>query len=417
MTVLTRLAFLLFSSAVLHAGDSKPETGERRGAVDDSGEKRDGIRVDADFPGGNIIVEEIEGDQVSIHQDLRDTKGDWFYWSFRVRGAQGKELTFRFTGGPVIGNRGPAVSAEGGTEWRWLGPEAVKGTSFRFAFPPGAGDTRFCLAFPYLEAQLLEFLERHEGHPSLKVATLCRSRRGRRVRRLHVGRVEGSCDHRVLVACRHHACEMMASHVLEGLLEAVLSGTEDAKWLCRHVEFLVVPFMDKDGVQDGDQGKNRKPHDHNRDYAGDSIYPSVRALRELVPDWSDGRLSVALDLHCPTLRGRYNEQIYLVGQPGEALWQRVRHFSRILEESRKGPLPYRASDNLPFGKAWNTNRGPLKSFARWAGELPGVQVAATIEIPYANVGDVTVTPGNARSFGKDLARALRRYLEQLGVGD
>jgi len=46
-------------------------------------------RIDAGFPGGNIIVDGIEGDTVFLRPDLRDTQGDWFYWAFRVRGSAG----------------------------------------------------------------------------------------------------------------------------------------------------------------------------------------------------------------------------------------------------------------------------------------------------------------------------------------
>ena len=55
--------------------------------------------IDCEFPGGNIVVDAIEGDTVSLHQDLRDTRGDWFYWYFRVRGAAGRTLNFKFTKG------------------------------------------------------------------------------------------------------------------------------------------------------------------------------------------------------------------------------------------------------------------------------------------------------------------------------
>lgn len=64
-------------------------------------------------------------------------------------------------------------------------------------------------------------------------------------------------------------------------MEAVLDAA-DVRWLREQVEFFVVPFMDKDGVEAGDQGKNRRPYDHNRDYQGESLYASVRAMRELV---------------------------------------------------------------------------------------------------------------------------------------
>ncbi len=36
------------------------------------------LQIDAEFPGGNIVVDNIKGNDVYLHQDLRDTAGDWF---------------------------------------------------------------------------------------------------------------------------------------------------------------------------------------------------------------------------------------------------------------------------------------------------------------------------------------------------
>ena len=372
------------------------------------------LAVDADFPGGNAIIEKIEGDTVALRQDLRDTAGDWFWWHVRVRGAAGRTLTFRFTKSNVIGVRGPAISTDGGKTWKWLGAAAVKGNSFSYAFPADAADVRFCFAMPYFEANLKAFLERYAGSPSLKALTLCKSRKGREVERLHVGKLDGEPAARVLLTARHHCCECMASYAMEGVVEAALADTDDGRWFRQHVEMMLIPFTDKDGVEDGDQGKNRKPRDHNRDYQGDSLYPETRALRELVPKWSEGRLKVSLDLHCPHIRGQHNEVIYIVGSQAPAVWEQQCALGKLLEAVRTGPLPYRASDNLPFGKAWNTggNFASGKSCSRWAGELPGIRLAASFEIPYANAGGQTVTAESARAFGHDLAKAIRQYLEK-----
>jgi hypothetical protein len=374
------------------------------------------IRVDAGIPGGNIIVDSIEGGTIRVRQDLRDTEGQWFYWSFRVRGAAGRTLDVEFTNGNVIGVRGPAVSIDRGRTWRWLGAEAVKGTSFQYRVPRGAAEVRFSVTIPYFESDLRAFLGRHRGDRALEAGVLARSRKGRAIEQLRVGRLDGQASHRVLLTARHHACESLASYSLEGILETVLGPGEDGRWFRENVEFLAVPFMDKDGVEDGDQGKNRRPHDHNRDYAGESVYESVRALRDLVPRWSEGRLKFALDMHCPYIRGRGHEDIYFVGGRDKEVWSRVERFSEILESVRTGPLPYSRGNNLPFGKGWNTeqNTGPsLKSFCAWASEEPGVSIATTIEVPYANSGGKPVTAESARALGGDLARALRVYLQQM----
>ena len=52
------------------------------------------IAVDDKFPAGNVIVEGIDGDTVKLRQDMRDSN-NWFYWGFRVTGAEGKMEAFR----------------------------------------------------------------------------------------------------------------------------------------------------------------------------------------------------------------------------------------------------------------------------------------------------------------------------------
>jgi len=386
-----------------------------------SGTIREGtpFTVDADYPGGNILVERIDGDVVHLRPDLRDTEGWWFYWNFRVRGAQGRTLTFAFSGRSPIGVRGPAVSTDGSESWSWLGAAAVQDGSFDYAFGQEAEDVRFCFAIPYQEQNLQQFLTRYDRSPHIAVHDLSKTKKGRSVERLHVGRLDGDPRYRVLLTARHHACEMVANYVMEGVLDAALADNDDGYWFRRNVEFMAIPFMDKDGVEEGDQGKNRKPRDHNRDYLGESIYPSVAALRDFVPNWSNGKLVAAFDLHCPYISGTHNEVIYIVGSPNEQMWREQGQFGRFLEAVQSGPLVYRASDNLPYGEAWNTgsNLGGNKSCSRWAGDLEGIRLSAPFEIPYANAGGQAVTPEGAREFGGSLARAIRRYLERIEKDD
>ena len=143
------------------------------------------VRIDSDFPGGNIVCERIEGSDVYLHQDLRDTKGSWFYWYFRVRGAQGRELHFHFTNGGVLGPLGPAASKDGGATWQWLG-HRDSATEFQYRFAPDAAELRFSFGMPYLEADLRRFLERYQATAFLKIDTLGATRKGTLVERLRL---------------------------------------------------------------------------------------------------------------------------------------------------------------------------------------------------------------------------------------
>lgn len=376
------------------------------------------IEIDSNFPGGNIVIDKIEATDgepvvVTVRPDLRDTMTDWFYWSFRVQQAQGKTVEFRFDKPNRIGARGPAVSTDGGRSWKWLGKERTEGANFRYRFEPADQDVRFSFAFPYTEANLQAFLKRHAGSSHLKVSSLCRSEQDRDVFLLKVGRLDGKPRHRMVMTCRHHACESMASFAVEGVIEEVLGETPEGVWLRENVEFFIVPIIDRDGVENGDQGKNRRPYDHNRDYAGEARYNVIRALREQVPAWSDGKLRLGIDMHCPAASGPGQEEVFFVGGPNNDSWREIGRLSDCLEAVRKGPIPYQRENNIPFGASWNSgkNYGNLKPFSHWMAEQPGVSLGTTLEIAYANAEGTPVTDTTARLLGHDLAKAICAYLQ------
>lgn len=369
--------------------------------------------IDAAFPGGNVVVERVSGNDIFLHQDLRDSSGDWFYWCFRVRAATGRTLRFHFTHGDATGARGPAVSTDGGTNWNWMGREAVRDASFAYTFTQACAEVRFAMSIPYLESDLRAFLARAGTSDLVRVATLCTTPKGRIAERLHFGRIDGTAPVKVLLTARHHACESIADFALEGFMTEAMGPSDASRRMREAVEFAAIPFVDKDGVEDGDQGKNRRPRDHNRDYDGASVHATVRAIRAWAPAWADGRLRAAIDLHCPYLRGGINDRIYMVGANDAAIWAQQQTLGRILEDVCRGPLPFRAADSLPFGKDWNTDKNYSggTSFCRWVRGIPGLRLATTFEIAYADASGVAVTADGARAFGADLFRALCRYLD------
>ena len=387
------------------------------------------LKIDADFPGGNIKVVSINGDDVQLQQDLRDTEGHWFYWSFRIRGAAGRTLNFEFTNGTVISSRGPAVSTDGGDTWRWIGDLGFSATKFQYTFGPEENEVYFGMGMNYMEKDLHRFLGKYGNHPDLKIETLCTSRKGRQVELLRIQNSQTTPEFKIFLSSRHHCGEMMATRVLEGIIETVLSDTEDGIWLRNHGDFFIVPFVDKDGVEDGDQGKNRRPHDHNRDYKL-RIYPEIQAITSQVPEWLDGKPLFFLDMHCPWLRGGddgndpgkgTNEYLYFVGLNPEVysgnFHEKSHRFGTILETTKQGTIPYQASFNLPYGTSWNTSSNyktsDLLGAGGWGATLPNVIFSSGLEIPFANSSGVEVNADSARKLGYDLARAIRKYLESL----
>lgn len=340
----------------------------------------------------------------------------WFYWNFRTTNRE--PLRAIFSHQNYLATHGPAVSYDGGASWRWLGSDATTRqpigehgveVSFEIApVPPGA-DVRYAFCPPYLEADFDRWLSRHRNHPLLSITQLCRSRNGRPVELLRIG--TDAVERPVIwLMARTHACEAMASYALEGLLEAALGDDRLGQQLRERWEIVATPFMDKDGVEEGDQGKLRHPHDHNRDFNAQPLYPEVAAAMRL---GAQSNIAAFLDLHCPMVHGPWDQRLYLVGSPLPIVAAGQDAFMEAFVQIRQGPIHAHGEGVLPFGQAWNTNTNfhAGRCAAIWAGEaFPGARIVASFEVPYANAEGTEVTAATARQLGRDLAAALLAHL-------
>jgi hypothetical protein len=367
------------------------------------------VDISTDFPGGNVVVKRNEGAAVELAPDLRGGR-DWFYWCFEATAKRPGVVVFTFPEkvagfeGGAIGNQGPAVSVDGGKSWGWMGtkPVRVKGTSFGYGFSRPGQKVRFAVTIPYLQSDFEAFVARNAKNPHLTTAVLTRSRQGRPVELVQIGR-PGPGVKAVLMTARHHACESIASFVLEGLMQAAIADTPAGEEFRRRYVLYAVPFVDKDGVEDGDQGKWRSPHDHNRDYGDKPLYPEVRAIMEL-GEAKDVR--AALDFHCPTLVMPDHQVMYFAGPadvPAHNL-DTVKQFA----ERIKSELP----EGSPVGPLVWLRKAGADSPSQYSGHFArrkGILMAATLEVPFAPPRAV-MDPQSVRSYGAAILRAWNRMM-------
>lgn len=361
-----------------------------------------GVTISTSFPGGNANVERNAGDSVQLAPDLR---GDnpWFYWYFEATAVQPGRVRFVFPEKVVgvkngaIGHQGPAISVDGGKSWKWMGTELVKDNAFTYDFPKKGDAVRFAVTIPYVKSDLDAFLKQHDENPHLKASILTKSRGGREVELLRIG-TPGPGKEAVLLTARHHASETIASYVLEGMLDEAASDTPEGKDFRKRFVLYAVPFVDKDGVECGDQGKNRKPHDHNRDYGEQSLYPEVQAIKKLHADCA---FRYALDLHCPMLLLEDHQVLHFVGSKSTPTSNHAN--VSVFAERIKSGLPKTA----PYGPlVWLRDQAaPLPAFSYYFASQDRVVMAATLEIPFAPPGKAT-DPASCRRYGRVILQAF-----------
>ncbi len=352
-------------------------------------------RIDTDFEGANLKVLSASRNEAKIDVELRDTVGDWFFWCFRVRGAAGKTIKFKFPNNARVGYFGAAVSYDL-KNWHWQYEDSGhNGSEFEYSFAEDEDEVYFAHDMVYRPERFFRFANGH----GFEIKEWCKSEKGRSVPYIEFG--EGK--ETILLTARHHACESTGNYVLEGVLKALKNNLSDK------FRVICVPFVDYDGVMDGDQGKNRNNHDHNRDYIESESprYASVARIRELA---ECEKVRFAFDFHSPWHLGGANDTVFIpIKHYGDAL-KRITRFSNIFEEaSADSGFPHFAYDNFLPDVDWNKYGAPC--FGTFWGRR-GAELSFTLETAYFTASGIRFDTEKAVETGENFVNALTKYTER-----
>lgn len=346
------------------------------------------MKIHADFECGNIRFLKQEGDLILLQNELRGTTAEkYYYWAFCVEGAAGQTLTFRLDR-EWVGPYGAAVSHDL-INWSWTNT-ALDGASFSYTFGPDEQRVYFAHDLVYTPKRLWAVA----AELGLEMQTLCRSNGGRDIPCFRLGNGKRN----VVLTSRHHACESSGTYVLEGVIREYLKDPiEDTS-------LLVVPMMDYDGVCQGDQGKNRSPHDHNRDYIPDNIYPEVGAIMDFA---NTHGVFYAVDFHAPNHRLGRSDRVFIVRKMAH-LADRFDTFGALFEKHSGGDaMTYHMKHDVPPNTGWNKDNTP--TFSTFFNSRPDCRLALTLETTHFGTEDNQITAQRMLNTGRAFCRALREF--------
>ena len=354
------------------------------------------MKITKDFPGGNILVLSVEDNDVFVEREIRNDNG-YFYWAFCVTGAQGKTLRFRFPGHTRVGPFGAAVSHDL-KKWSWGGVKEVVcgGDCFTYNFSKDEDCVYFAHDMIYSEEMMRDFATAN----NISVEIFTQSVKGRNVPCFTVGEGENT----VVVTSRHHACESTGTYVLQGFAQGCIENEIDG------IKFLFVPFVDYDGVVDGDAGKGRLPYDHNRDYGEVSIYNETAKLRALA---DGGKVLMNFDFHSPHHSGHINDYPYIMkfSETKNIIYDEISAKLKELTESDADSMTYTGEQDLDYGGQWNEKTTPNIKNYFLDRNLLGASV--TMETPYFGLEDNMFTQEKAIKMGKHLYEAAYIVLKEI----
>lgn len=346
------------------------------------------MRIHADFECGNIRVLRTEGVHIYLQNELRGTTRDYCYWAFCVEGAQGMTLSFHLDK-EWVGEFGAAVSHDC-IHWEWMDSRDTP-ASFTYTF--GADET--VVYFAHDAAYTPTRWRTVSQELGLVNDVLCRSPEGRETPCVRLG--QGS--RHIVLASRHHACESTGTYILEGFLREYLASPMEDTTL------FVVPFVDYDGVCNGDQGKGRAPYDHNRDYVDAPIYPEVREIMRYAKEQP---VYMGFDFHAPShTGGRRCSKVFVVRKMAEKQ-PLFDAFGSLFEACcNEHSMTYVMSDDIAPNTGWNHDETP--TFSTFFNTLPACRFACTLETTFFGTPDNKVTVPRLVETGRAFCRAVKAF--------
>ncbi len=244
-----------------------------------------------------------------------------------------------------------------------------------FEIEPPADSLYIATGFPYDYSRNKELLNRYKGHKYLKDKILTTTESGLEVDLLTItGRGRKKNKQLIWIVCRQHAFECVASYVMEGMIEYLLS-TQCDKGILKRFIFKIVPMVDVESVYRGQSGRMSLPRDYNRDW-DNPMRPAIRLIEsEIDLSARQYRYSVFWDIHGTYPGGLLNygfSYFDLYNNSGKAsslnsYWEKFENIS--------GYAPYSIRDN---SDSYNGTPADI-----WNEEnYPEIQFSSTLEIDW-----------------------------------
>ncbi len=383
------------------------------------------VKLTADFPGANLGGWQRVGASEFELSIRKDSGAEFYRWySFKVYGCGACRLVFHITNAAganaarAWSYSRPAASGDGGNTWERIQNANYDDGTFSFE-ATSASDTLWIAYNPvYDYSRWLALIAGATHHPSVaRAEVIAQTIERRPVHLIEITRLPADAAERpaIWIIARQHPAEVGGSWLLEGLLEFLLSDDATARALLRKTVFLVVGFMNPDGVVRG----NYRVNSRGQDLAGSWInpdssrVPSVTAVEKSMLNYGKGggRNALLIDLHSnSTVRANF---AYYHGA-GVTTPEMLAVVESLLEELERENGDFSFARSLPHGAASG------RTAAGWAYRLFGAH-GITIETSYQDTmhgpyEGQYVTTQRLKALGVSLGRALAQsYSEICGV--
>ncbi|EAS03740.2 zinc carboxypeptidase family protein (macronuclear) [Tetrahymena thermophila SB210] len=175
--------------------------------------------------------------------------------------------------------------------------------SFTYLFENTEDEVYFAYNYPYTYSELQEYLDEQESIKSdiLNRRVLCRTLAGNRIDLLTItSKSDQYKKQGIILSARVHPGETVSSFVMKGIIDNLLSDTEEAQSLRERFVFKIIPMLNPDGVVHGNYRCSLSGCDLNRRWKTPlkTLHPEIYHFKQMIYNFSNHiKLALFCDLH------------------------------------------------------------------------------------------------------------------------
>jgi hypothetical protein len=240
------------------------------------------LMINANFDSGRIESYTINGNIIDLtltSETLVNTGDQYTYWTyFKALNTQNKNITFRITNADLIpflqdtDHNPQLVYSYDGITWNRLTNHTYSAGVYTFWKNFTENEVQIATFFPFSYTAMQDYLETVNASQWAIKTTLGKSQQNRNISLLTITNpiVPNSTKKTIYIVGRQHASETASSHMLQGLINFLISDSDDAQRMRDNFLWCIVPMVNPDGVYLGNTRATSELRDPNRDWHPDN---------------------------------------------------------------------------------------------------------------------------------------------------
>ncbi|KAL4472948.1 hypothetical protein ABPG72_020642 [Tetrahymena utriculariae] len=209
---------------------------------------------------------------------------------------------------------------------------------FKYDFEYDEDETYFAYSIPYTYSQLQKYLNSilSQNYSFFSIRSLCNTLLGNQLFLITITNPitkqnQNLQKKAIFITCRVHPGETISSYVLEGLINFLLSDSEEAYLLREQFIFKIVPMLNPDGVIHGNYRCSLAGCDLNRRwrFPTKNIHPEIYYTKRAIYELNE---NYPLILYCDLHGHSRKKDFFLYGCEEKNDFYQVREFPFILSK-------------------------------------------------------------------------------------